>query len=108
MLYELRIYECIPGRLPALNKRFAEHTCELFEKHGFKNVGYWTTEVGESNHELTYLLAFENAEQRMQAWESFRADPDWAVVVDESQRDGIIVRNVRNQLLNPTPYSPLQ
>ncbi len=108
MLYELRIYDCNPGMLPALNKRFSEHTVELFEKHGIKNVGYWTTEVGESNHRLTYRVAFENAQQRMDAWESFRADPEWADVVEESHRNGIIVKNVRNELLVPTPYSPLQ
>ena len=108
MLYELRIYDCNPGMLPALNKRFSEHTVELFEKHGIKNVGYWTTEVGENNHRLTYLVAFEDAQQRMDAWESFRADPEWAEVVEESHRKGIIVKNVRNELLVPTPYSPLQ
>ena len=108
MLYELRIYDCNPGMLPALNKRFSEHTVELFEKHGIKNVGYWTTAVGESNQRLTYLVAFENAQQRMDAWESFRADPEWADVEEESQRNGIIVKNVRNELLVPTPYSPLQ
>ncbi|HTO28766.1 MAG TPA: NIPSNAP family protein, partial [Devosia sp.] len=26
MIYELRIYECLPGRMPALLKRFADHT----------------------------------------------------------------------------------
>jgi hypothetical protein len=26
MLYELRIYRCLPGRLPALHKRFQEAT----------------------------------------------------------------------------------
>ena len=108
MLYELRIYDCNPGMLPALNKRFSEHTVELFEKHGIKNIGYWTTEVGENSNRLTYLVAFEDFQQRMDAWESFRADPEWAVVVEESQRDGIILKNVRNELLVPTPYSPLQ
>jgi hypothetical protein len=29
MIYELRIYHCIPGRLPALLKRFETTTLEL-------------------------------------------------------------------------------
>ena len=61
MLYELRVYECLPGRLPNINARFADHTMKLFEKHGIKNIGYWTTDVGDSNHELTYMVAFEDA-----------------------------------------------
>jgi hypothetical protein len=108
MLYELRVYECLPGRLPNLHARFANHTMKLFEKHGMKNVGYWVTDVGESNHELTYMLAFEDANQRIAAWDSFRADPEWHKVVDDSHKDGLIVKNVRNQTLVPTPYSPMQ
>ena len=80
----------------------------LFEKHGIRNVGYWVTDVGESNHELIYLLAFEDANQRTEAWNGFRNDPEWAAVTEESHRDGLIVKNVRNQILTPTPYSPMQ
>jgi len=29
-------------------------------------------------------------------------------VMEESHRDGVIVKNVKNQLLEPTPYSPMQ
>ena len=108
MLYELRVYECLPGRLPNINARFANHTIKLFEKHGIKSIGYWTTDVGESNHELTYMVAFEDANQRMAAWNSFRNDPEWAKVAADSHRDGLIVKNVRNQLLTPTDYSPMQ
>ena len=108
MLYELRVYECLPGRLPNINARFADHTLKLFEKHGIKNIGYWTTDVGESNHELTYMVAFEDANQRAAAWANFRADPERERVFEESHKDGLIVKNVRNQLLTPTPYSPMQ
>ena len=108
MIYEQRIYECFAGKLPDLNKRFNDHTCKLFEKHGIKNVGYWTTDVGPASNELTYLLAFKDANQRMEAWKNFRADPEWQKVVTESHKNGILVANVKNQLLVPTPYSPLQ
>ena len=108
MLYELRVYECLPGRLPNINARFANHTIKLFQKHGIKSIGYWTTDVCESNHELTYMVAFEDANQRMAAWDSFRDDPEWAKVTADSLRDGLIVKNVRNQLLTPTDYSPMQ
>ncbi len=108
MLYELRVYECNPGMLPALHQRFADHTVKLFEKHGIKNIGYWTTAIGDSNHELTYLVAFSDANQRQEAWASFRADPEWQRVFEESHRDGVIVKNVKNQLLEPTAYSPMQ
>ena len=47
MLYELRIYECVPGRLPDLLKRFDTITLKLWEKHGIKQAGFWTTVIGE-------------------------------------------------------------
>ena len=40
-VYELRTYTVLPGRLPALHKRFAEHTMKLFEKQGMRNGMYW-------------------------------------------------------------------
>ena len=108
MIYELRIYECYGGKLPDLNARFANHTMTLFEKHGIKNIGYWTHDVGPSNNQLVYLVAFEDYNQRAEAWANFRDDPEWQRVFEESHADGIIVRNIENRLLMPTDYSPLQ
>ena len=85
MIYELRIYECFAGKLPNLNARFANHTMELFEKHGIRNVGYWTHDVGPNSNELVYLVAFEDANQRAEAWASFRADPEWQEVFSRSR-----------------------
>ena len=46
MIYELRIYTCLPGRLPALHKRFESATLKLWDKHGIRPVGFWTTVIG--------------------------------------------------------------
>ncbi|MBW0107628.1 NIPSNAP family protein, partial [Pseudonocardia sp. KRD-182] len=35
MLFELREYTVVPGRLPTLIARFNDHTLGLFDKHGF-------------------------------------------------------------------------
>jgi hypothetical protein len=56
MLYELRIYECVPGKLPDLLKRFDTITLKLWEKHGIKQAGFWTTVIGESNQTLYYFV----------------------------------------------------
>ena len=37
--FELRTYTTHPGRIEALHARFANHTVELFERHGITNVG---------------------------------------------------------------------
>src|SRR5580700_5678361 len=41
-VYELRVYHTFEGKLDDLLRRFREHTMQLFEKHGIKNVAYWT------------------------------------------------------------------
>jgi NIPSNAP len=38
MIYELRIYQCVPGRLPVLLKRFEDHTLKIWEKHGIRQA----------------------------------------------------------------------
>ena len=73
MIYELRIYRCLPNRLPALLKRFETHTLRIWEKHGIRQAGFWTTMIGESNHELTYLLAWESLAEREKKWAAFQS-----------------------------------
>ena len=41
MIYEMRIYTTIPGRMPNLLARFENDTLKLWEKHGIKQVGFW-------------------------------------------------------------------
>jgi hypothetical protein len=108
MIYEIRVYRCVPGRLPALNNRFATITLKLWEKHGIKQAGFWTTLVGESNQDLTYLLAWESLADRDKKWAAFQADPEWIAKRAETEKDGAIVQNVSNQLLVPTPYSSVK
>ena len=108
MLYEYRVYEAMPGRLPDLHARFQDHTLKLFEKHGIRNVGYWTSAVGDYSNRLIYIVAFEDSGQRDRAWASFADDPEWKRVVAESEAKGPLVARLFNSLLKPTDYSPLQ
>lgn len=108
MIYELRVYECVPGRLPALLKRFAEHTLKLWDKHGIVQAGFFTTMVGESNNQLTYLIAWESLTERQSKWDAFIGDPDWIAAKDNSERDGPIVARVSNQFLSPTAFSSVK
>ena len=108
MIYELRIYTAHPGKMAALQARFRDHTLALFEKHGIKNVGYWTNTVGGRSDELWYMLAFEDQGQREKAWAAFIADPNWQKARAESERDGPLVHHITNQIMNPTDFSPLR
>jgi hypothetical protein len=108
MIYETRVYRCLPGRLPALLKRFETTTLKLWEKHGIRQAGFFTTLVGESNQELTYLLAWESLAEREKKWTAFQADPDWIAARAKTEEDGQIVGNIVNQLLVPTKFSAVK
>src|ERR1700719_1757095 len=101
MIYEMRVYRCVPGRLPALLKRFETITLKLWEKHGIKQAGSFTTLVGESNQELTYFLAWESLGEREKKWTAFQSDPDWIAAGAQPEADGQIVCNIVRQLLVP-------
>ena len=108
MIYESRVYRCVPGRLPALLKRFETLTLKIFETHGIRPVGFFTTVVGESNQELTYLLAWESLAEREQKWTRFLADPEWIAGRTKSEEGGPIVANIASQLLAPTSFSAMK
>jgi len=108
MIYELRIYHSVPGRLPALIARFQNDTVRIWGKLGIRQAGFWTTLIGESSHELTYMLAWENLAEREKRWTAFLADPEWIAVSAESEKDGPLVQNIRNQLLVPTEFSVMR
>jgi hypothetical protein len=108
MLYEMRVYHCVPGRLPALLKRFETKTLALWEKHGIRQAGFFTTLIGESNQQLTYFLAWESLAERERRWNAFIADPEWLAVRAETEKDGQIVERVINQILTPTAFSAVK
>jgi len=108
MIYELRIYHCLPNRLPALLKRFETQTLRVWEKHGIRQAGFWTTAIGGSNHELTYLLAWESLAEREKKWAAFATDPEWLTARAKTEADGQIVGNIVNQLLVPTSFSSVK
>ena len=105
MIYEMRVYRCVPGRLPDLLKRFETITLGLWERHGIRQAGFWTTVVGESNQDLTYLLAWESLAEREAKWGAFQSDPEWVRKRAETEANGAIVSNIVNSLLQPTGFS---
>lgn len=108
MLYELRVYHCIPGRLPNLLKRFDTITLKIWEKHGIKQAGFWTTAIGEDNQALYYLLQWESLADREKKWNAFQADQEWITKRAETEKDGAIVARVANSILQPTTFSSVK
>ena len=109
MIYEWRVYEAYPGRMDALNERFAKTTLKYFEKHGIKVIGFWTAIIGTSNV-LYYMLAYEDLAKRERSWNAFSADPGWikARTETEQRAGGPLTERITNMILKPTDYSPMK
>ena len=107
-IYELRTYTTLPGRLPALNKRFAEDTIQLFEKHGMKSEIYWApTDEPLKDNTLIYVISHESREAADKNWKEFQADPDWIKVREDSEADGkILAKPPERVFMTATAYSP--
>ncbi|MGH7932904.1 MAG: NIPSNAP family protein [Candidatus Binataceae bacterium] len=108
MIYELRVYHCMPGRLPALAKRFETVTEALFQKHGIKQVGYWTVAIGESNQDFVYMLQWDSMAERDKRFAAFQADPEWIAARAKTEEGGPLVASITNSILMPTKFSALK
>ena len=106
-VFELRIYHCVEGRLPALLARFREHTVIIFERHGMKSVAYWTpTDEPLKSNTLFYILKFPSREAATKSWKDFGQDAEWKRVQADSEKDGKIVERVESTFLELTDFSP--
>jgi hypothetical protein len=83
MLYELRTYHAMPGRLPDLNRRFADIT-------------------------MGHMLAYDSLADREKKWGAFFADQDRLARFAETEKNGPLLRRLTAQILRPTAYSPMQ
>jgi len=108
MLYELRTYSAMPGRLPDVHRRFAEITLGFFKKYGIQVVGFWTNEIGGPNDELIYILGYESLADREKKLGAFLADQERVAKFAETEKNGPLVWRLTAHVLRPTPYSAMQ
>ncbi len=89
-------------------KRFETRTLKIWEKHGIRQAGFWTVLIGNGNHDLHYLLAWESLAEREKKWGAFNADPAWQAARADSERDGPILANIKSTILQPTAFSAVK
>lgn len=107
MLYEYRMYEAVPGRLPDLLARFENITLQVWARYGIEQMGFWLAEVGVSN-QLHYLLRWRDLADREARWSSFQRDPDWIARRAETEVGGPLVARFQNQFWKPTEFSAMK
>lgn len=108
MIYEYRVYSCVPGQMPRLQKRFQDHTLPIWQRLGIRQAGFWTVAIGDGSNDLHYLLAWESLAEREQKWGAFMADAEWQKAKAESEAPGAIVANIKSTILQPTAFSSVK
>jgi len=105
MIYEIREYTTVPGRMNALITRNKEVVLPLFGKHGMDCVFMSVTEIGDNgNNELVYVLRWDSYAEMAEKWAAYMGDPDWIEAKAASEVDGPILERIRRRIVNPMPF----
>jgi NIPSNAP len=102
VIYEMRVYRCLPGRLPALLKRNETTVPKIWEKHGIRQAGRGV----QSGSNLFSRLGV--ACRTREEVDCFVSDPEWIAARNKSEADGPIVANMASQFLVPTAFSSVK
>ena len=106
MIYELRVYEILPGP-------HARHA-------GAAGAGVGSVPATRLRHSrgvdgdrgrqprLIYINVYDSVEDRERQWDAFAQDPAWAAIEAESEQDGPIVAGVTSTFMDPASFSPLK
>jgi hypothetical protein len=100
MLYEVRTYHAVPGRMPDLMRRFKDRALALFEQHGLDLVFIGQTQIGDDSvNELVYVLRHPSYDEMFRRWGSFIADEEWKALRVETEADGALVTSVHRTVV---------
>jgi hypothetical protein len=106
MIFELRVYHALPGKLHDLVARFRDHTDALFAQHGMKSVAYWMPlDEPQKSTTFIYILQHPSREAATANWKSFQADPAWISVKEKSEANGKLVEKIDSTFMEMTDFS---
>ncbi len=107
VVYELRVYHAYPDKFDALLARFRDHTMRIFEKHGMRNVAYWTaTDEPLQGKTLLYILEHKSRAAAKASWKSMAADPEWQALKAQTEADGPLFEKIDRTYMRMTEFSP--
>ena len=107
-IYELRTYESHSEKagkkkIEMFNK---EEEISIFRKTGLQPVFFGETLIGRKLPNMTYMLTFENMQERNKSWDRFGNSDEWkALSVNPAYKD--TVSSITDIILRPVPYSQI-
>jgi hypothetical protein len=108
-VFELRIYQTLPGKATALQSEFRDKVTKLFAKHDLKAVGYWApADAPASDNTFIYILAHPSRDEAKAHWAAFQADPEFKEMIKSQQGDAKVVEKVDSTYMDPVDFSPMK
>ena len=108
-VYELRIYKTNPGKLEVAARPVPRPCLPALQEAWNRAGRFWTpTEGDETKDTLYYIIAFPSVEAQKQAWQAFKSDPEWVKAKADSEKEGVLVKQVQSKNLKATDYSAIR
>lgn len=105
MVYELREYRPMPGRLGDAIDLFKTVLVPLFRRHDMEVVQAGFTTIGDNSFgEIVYTMRFADLADMERKWNAFLADPDWAPALAEREKSGPLYQAIRRRTVNSAPF----
>jgi hypothetical protein len=108
-IFELRTYESASEKAGKKKiEMFNQGEIAIFRRAGLKPVFFGQALIGSKLPHLTYMVVFENLEQRAASWSAFGGDAEWKKLsTTPGYANAEIVSNITNVLLSPADFSQI-
>ncbi|MCD2147382.1 NIPSNAP family protein [Gordonia paraffinivorans] len=104
MIYEIREYVAVPGKLPAIIDLFNNHTARMFKRYEMELVNAGHTMIGEHSFgELVYTMRFANLSELDDKWAQLLADPEWRGAFASAEATGPLIQTMRRRVIDGSP-----
>lgn len=108
MIYEVREYVPVPGRLDDVIDLFKSVVVPLFRKHDMSLVHAGFTTIGDhSFNELVYAMRFRDLTELEHKWTTFIQDPEWTAAFNEREKNGPLYQAIRRRVTDGGPFAEL-
>jgi hypothetical protein len=108
MIYEVREYVPVPGRLEDVTDLFKTEVVPLFRKHAMELVHVGVTTLGHNSfNELVYTMRFRNLSELESKWAAFIQDPEWNAALSEREKTGPLYQAIRRRVTDGGPFDEL-
>jgi hypothetical protein len=108
MIYEVREYVPVAGRLGDVIDLFKTVVVPLFRKHEMELVHVGFTTLGDNSfNELIYTMRFSDLAELESKWDAFIQDPDWNTAFNAREKTGPLYQAIRRRVTDGRPFEEL-